>query len=177
MVIKEHCIEPELHWYAVYVRSRHEKAVFQALEAQRIHAYLPLVKKIRQWSDRRKEVELPLFRSYVFVRLDIRYEKLKVLQIEGVVKFAGIRKKVSVIPDKQINWIRILLKEPESVETEKRFPVGDKVVVVAGPMKGLEGVVQSIRGKTRLMVLFDSIMSCASVEINPEFLQRLKVKN
>ncbi len=63
-------IPNEIHWYAVRTRSRHEKLVARQLQNQGIQSFLPVVTKINQWSDRKKQVEEPLFGGYAFVRLD-----------------------------------------------------------------------------------------------------------
>ena len=92
---------PKLHvkyWYAVYVRSRHEKKVHQLLLEKGVESSLPLIKITRKWSDRKKKVEIPLFRGYVFVRIDVGIDKLNILQTDGVVKFIGILNKPSKIP-------------------------------------------------------------------------------
>ena len=74
------------HWYAVYVRSRNEKKVYELIKEKDIETYLPLVKTLRQWSDRKKMVEVPLFNSYVFVYVDL-LEHFKVRQVPGIVNF------------------------------------------------------------------------------------------
>ena len=80
-------------WYAIYVNSRHEKCVYNELKRKNIESSLPLTSVIRQWSDRKKKVEIPLFRGYVFVNINIQNEKLDVLQTEGVVKFVSFGNK------------------------------------------------------------------------------------
>ncbi len=88
------CLEAskDAHWYAVRTRSRHEKLVARQLEKQGIQAFLPVVTKINQWSDRRKQVEEPLFSGYAFVRLDhSSVDRVRVLQTQGVVNFVGVQ--------------------------------------------------------------------------------------
>ena len=114
----------EKYWYAVYVRSRHEKKVYHLFEEKGIESSLPLIKTTRQWSDRKKKVEVPLFRGYVFVRLDIDKDKLHILQTDGVVKFISIRSKPSRIPDEQINWIHMIVKKSDYSSECKRNPCG-----------------------------------------------------
>src|SRR5579859_8227777 len=84
-----HCslVMDQTRWYAVRTRSRHEKLVTRQLENQGVQAFLPLVTKINQWSDRRKQVEEPLFSGYAFVRLNhsSATERVRVLQTQGVV--------------------------------------------------------------------------------------------
>jgi transcription antitermination factor NusG len=86
-------------WYAVYVRSRHEKSVHEFFFRKGIESSLTLKSIYRQWSDRKKKVEVPLFRGYVFVNIDISKEKLSVLQMDGVVKFVTFCNKTVSIPE------------------------------------------------------------------------------
>ena len=123
------------YWYAVYVRSRQEKKIHKIFLNNGIKSSLPLMKTTRQWSDRKKKVEIPLFRGYIFVRIDIGKEKLNILQTNGVVKFIGIRNEPSRIPDEQILWIHMMVEESITVRNEKEIPVGHEVRVTAGPFK------------------------------------------
>ena len=161
-------------WYVVYVRSRHEKQVHQLFEKKGVESSLPLVKTTRQWSDRKKKVEIPLFRGYVFVRIDIGKDKLNILKTDGVVKFIGIRSNPSRIPDEQIHWVHMMVEESDTVQSEKEIPVGQKVSVTAGPFKGIEGVVLRSGNRSRLVILIESIMYAVSVKINPNYVEEIK---
>ena len=158
-------------WYAVYVRSRHEKKVHQMLLEREITSFLPLLETWKQWSDRKKKVSDPLFRGYVFVNIDIRKDHINVLDTEGVVKFIGIGRKPSVIGDKDIEWLRKLVREPDAISgTVATIPAGQRVKVLAGPFKDLEGVVVKQGREMRLVVFFDSIMQGVEVSIFPDLL-------
>ena len=162
------------YWYAVYVRSRHEKKVHQLFEEKGVESSLPLIKTTRQWSDRKKKVEIPLFRGYVFVKIDVGKDKLNILQTDGVVKFIGIINKPSRIPDEEIHWIHMMVEESNTVKNEKEIPVGQKVRVTAGPFKGVEGVVIRTGNQSRLVIVIESIMNAVSIEINPNYLDEIK---
>ncbi len=159
-------------WYALCVRSRFEKKVQTQLVRKQLESYLPLIEEIRQWSDRKKKVKEPLFRGYVFVRIDLK-NKLEVLETDGAVKFVGIRNRPSAIPDEEIGWIRTVLGHPavaSSVRREKRLPPGEKVEIVAGPFRGIKGIVSQVRGNARLVIQVETIARTFSVEVPPEFL-------
>ena len=158
------------YWYAIYVRSRHEKKVHQLFKDKGVESSLPLIKTTRKWSDRKKKIEIPLFRGYVFIRIDIRKDKLNILKTDGVVKFIGICNNPSRILDKEIHWIHIMVEESDTVQSEKEIPVGQKVRVTLGPFKGIEGVVLRSGNRSRLVVVIESIMHAVSVEINPNYL-------
>ena len=162
------------YWYAVYVRSRHEKKVHQLLLEKGVESSLPLIKTTRKWSDRKKKVEIPLFRGYVFVKIDVGRDKLNILQTDGVVKFIGIHNKPSRIPDEEIHWIHMMIEKSPEVQIEKEIPMGQKVCVTAGPFKGIEGVVLRRGNQSRLVVLIESIMHAVSIEINPNYLDEIK---
>jgi len=158
-------------WYAVYVRSRYEKKVYQYLLEKGLSSFLPLIETLRQWSDRKKRVEEPLIRGYVFVHINYHKEHVHVLETDGVVKFIGIGKTPSVISERDIDWLKRLAHEPDAIgETVVSIPVGKKVRVLAGPFKDMEGVVKKEGREERLVVYFDSIMQGVQITISPELL-------
>ena len=160
-------------WYVIYVRSRHEKSVYSALLDKGIDASLPMMTVVRKWSDRKKKMQIPLFRGYVFVKIDVNIDNLNVLQTAGVVKFIGIRNKPSRIPDEQIHWMHMLVAESAIVRAEKEIPVGQRVRVMIGPFKGIKGVVRRVGSRSRLVVLIESIMQAISIDIKPEHLEKI----
>lgn len=158
-------------WYAVYVRSRYEKKVHQYLQEKGVVSFLPLMETVRQWSDRKKKVSEPLFRGYVFVQIDHHKEHVKVLDTDGVVKFIGIGRTPSVIAERDIDWLKRLVREPDAVgRTVGTIPPGRKVRVLAGPFKDFEGVVMKAGRDERLVVFFDSIMQGVEITILPDLL-------
>ena len=160
-------------WYVIYVRSRHEKNVYSALLDKGIDASLPMRTVVREWSDRKKKVKLPLFRGYVFINIDLKIDNLNVLQTAGVVKFIGIREEPSRIPDEQIHWMHMMVAESTTVWAEKEIPVGQRVRVMIGPFKGIKGVVKRVGSKSRLVVVIGSIMQAVSVEIKPGYIEKI----
>ena len=123
-------------WYAIYVKSRHEQCVHSELQEKGIKSSLPLKTVYRQWSDRKKKIQLPLFRGYVFVNIDIQNEKLDVLQTDGVVKFVTFGSKPAAIPEVQMYWLDKLIAT-SNVKYEQEFPIATNVEVEYGPFKRL----------------------------------------
>ena len=162
------------YWYAIYVRSRQEKKVHQLLLEKGVESSLPLIKTTRKWSDRKKKVEIPLFRGYVFVNIYIKKDKLNILQTDGVVKFIGIRNEPSRIPDEEIHWVHMMVEKSDTVQSEAEIPVGQKVRVTCGPFKGVEGVAMRAGNQSRLVIVIETIMHSVSVEINPNYLDEIK---
>ena len=165
----------DLRWYAIYVRSRYEKKVHQLLLEQQINSFLPLLETWRQWSDRKKKVAEPLFRGYVFVNIDIHSEHIQVLDTEGVVKFISIGRKPSIIIERDIEWLKKLVREPDAIcRPVNTLPKGQWVKVIAGPFKDLEGVVVREGRESKLVVFFESFMQGVEVSIFSEVLLPIK---
>ena len=163
-------------WYAIYVRSRHEKSIHSELQKKGIESSLPLTIVTRQWSDRRKKVEVPLFRGYVFVKIDIKNEKLPVLTTSGVVKFVTFNNVTVPIPEDQMYWLQQMIASDLLLSQEQDFPVGTEIDVMFGPLKGLRGRVKQKNSETRLVVWFDAIMQGVSVEIDPTWLTPVRLQ-
>ncbi|MEN8158403.1 MAG: UpxY family transcription antiterminator [Bacteroidota bacterium] len=174
MVSKKTGTELIPKWYAVYTRPRFEKQVLKELLDQGIEAYLPLIKTMRQWSDRKKMVEIPLFSSYVFVNIDRRFYD-QVLQTNGVVKYITFEGKAATIPPDQIDTLRIIVDSNEKVETtwESRKK-GDRVMVIAGSLKGLKGELISDGGRKKVLVRIDSIDQNLTVEVHSSLIEQIK---
>lgn len=158
-------LTPEEKWHAIYTRPRAEKQVNQRLQEKGINSYLPLQKKLRQWSDRKKWVETPLFSSYIFVKIT-RAEYDEVLKTDGVVKYITFEGKAATIPQDQIDNLKIIVDSNAEVETtwEKRQR-GDKVRVNGGPLKGLTGILISDGGRKKVLVQVDRLDQNLVVEV------------
>lgn len=139
-------------WFALYTRSRAERRVAVRLEEAGFMVYLPLYKRMRVWSDRKKLVEEPLLKGYLFVRVTFK-DLFKVLETLGVVKVIGFEGKPVAIPDKQIDVIRVILKSGKEVEVvHETFSPGDRVMIIKGVMKGIEGNLEQLKGKYQLVI-------------------------
>ena len=166
-------MEVEKKWYAIYTAARAEKQVSQRLTEQDIENYLPLQKVLKQWSDRKKWVEEPLFRSYLFVRTGER-EYFKVLNTYGVVKFIHFGGKIQSIPDFQIETIRRLLLESTELEvSNERLKPGTPVEIIAGPLMGTLGELVSMRGENRLAIKILSLELAALINISSQFIETI----
>lgn len=152
-------------WYALYTRSRAEKQVYELLQAAGFDAYLPMVKTLKQWSDRKKWVEEPLFRSYVFVHITLA-EHFQVLNIPGAVKYISFEGKAVAIPPQQIEAIRQFIKTGyELPDAETNLPKGSRVDIIAGPMKGISGELLEIMGKTKVRIEIDGLGQSVYLEL------------
>lgn len=153
-------------WFAVYVKSRNEKKVFKSLNDIGIESFLPLITRIKQWSDRKKKVDEPLFRSYVFVHITPK-EYYDVLQCNGVVKYITFEGKAVAIPDNQIVAIKNYLNDTELHDINyEDFKEGELVRIKSGQMKDLIGRFVKINGKHRIIINIEAIGQSLPVTIN-----------
>ena len=159
----------ERFWHALYVRSRREKKVLSQLEDGGYKAYLPLITQVKQWSDRKKKVEEPLFKSYVFVYSNER-EYIPIVNVYGVIKFVTFERQAVVVPENQILAIKKFVSDFEKGEEYKmmnneELKVGQKVRIINGPLKGLTGRLETIYNKRHLIVYIDVVGQCIPVHI------------
>lgn len=134
------------HWFAVYTRPRWEKKIARKLEEKGIENYCPLNKVTRQWSDRRKVVHEPVFKGYVFVRVEDE-SKWNIKMVDGILNYVYWNGKPAVIREKEIETIRKFLSEFHDVEVEEyKFEVNKKVRVKQGILMHYEGMVLEIVG-------------------------------
>lgn len=153
-------------WFAIYVRSRYEKKVLNSLDEAGIESFVPLVTRIKQWSDRRKKVEEPLFKSYVFVHIT-KDEYYNVLHCNGVVKFITFEGKAAVIPENQILAIKEYISDGDINDIEyDEFNEGQLVRIKSGQMRGLVGRFAEIRGKHRLIINIEVVGKSIPININ-----------
>jgi len=152
-------------WYALYVKSRTEKKVAVELEGTGIDFYLPLEKRLRQWSDRKKWVEVPLFHSYIFVYITQK-EYYKVLQTRGAVKYISFEGKAVPVPQQQIDAVKIYLTEMDPLLREDQvWEEGREVEVMAGKLIGLKGILIKAKGKNRVRVEIEVVGSAIILNI------------
>ena len=157
-------------WIAIYTKPRHEKTVKSELNKKGFEVYLPMLKERQKWSDRKKWVEFPLFRSYLFVKVEIK-NAIFILQTTGVVKVIKFGKEIAIIKDENIKSIKLMIDggfKPESIDY---FIKGDPVTVIEGPLKGLSGEVIRLENDDFLVLRINTIQHSISVKINKGFLK------
>ena len=149
----------KMPWYALYVHSRAEKKVYEQLVEMGLEAYLPLITRVKKWSDRLKKVEEPLFKSYLFVRSNAKWY-FEILSIPGVTKFVSFEKKPVIVPENQIKavmkYCNDYVEEDEKIN-QVEFHEGQLVRITSGEMTGLIGRLAPINNKKRLIVFIESV--------------------
>ncbi|MGA7379231.1 MAG: UpxY family transcription antiterminator, partial [Terriglobales bacterium] len=154
------------HWYAIRTRSRHEKVVAKQLDGLGVENFLPLVTSVHRWANGPREVELPLFPGYAFVRLVYSPDqRVRVLRTHGVVDFVGTQGRGTPIPDKQIDDVKILLRHKVPFKNSASLRVGQKVRVRGGSIEGVEGILVARRGKRRLVIFIEPIQRSLSIDL------------
>jgi transcription antitermination factor NusG len=144
--------------------------VYLELEKKNIEAFLPLIEEVRVWSDRKKKIQEPLFRGYVFVKTNLRDKEI-ILMTKGVVRFVGINNRPSSIPESQIDWLRRIIGESLKIQREQYLSVGEQVRMISGPLIGVEGIITRRHGVSRVVVSIAAIEQSVSVEVPAELLE------
>ncbi len=158
-------------WFAFYTLPRAEKKVADRLDKLQMEFYLPLIRTMKQWSDRKKMVIEPVFKSYIFIRVkpdDIK----KVLPVEGILKiisFGGLPQK---IPQNQLTYLRLLLESPDEIEVQNNLRLGDRVRVIQGPLNGAEGYLSHDSPKN-FRINIDIVGQSVAIYINPAYLEKV----
>jgi transcription antitermination factor NusG len=159
------------NWFALYTKPRWEKKIDSVLVRKGVESWCPVQKIERKWSDRKKIIEDPLFKSYVFVRIDDS-EKTKVLMTDGVLNFVHHTGKPAIIRDEEIDLIKKFLSEKEaslSIQSLEGFDENTRIRVNHGIFMDNEGTV--VRGgKRKVYVKLESLGQVMIVEFPVEYL-------
>lgn len=152
-------------WWALYTRHQHEKTVAQNLTNKGFDVFLPLYESTRRWRDRTKNLWLPLFPCYVFVRGGLNRRSM-VVTTPGVHMVLYNGERVAVIPDAEIDAIRLAVSGPVRVEPHPYLRCGERVRVIRGSLTGVEGVLLRKKSVYRLVLSVDMLAQSVAVEIN-----------
>ena len=158
-------INGEPCWYALRTKSRHEKMVRDQLDKQGIEPLLPTVKRLSQWKDRKKEVEVPLFSGYCFVRFSPD-ARLPVQKVSGVVEIVGSGRRPEPIADAEIDALKALMTSVLPYDPHPYLHEGMQVEVVRGPLQGVHGILLRKEKRHRLVIGVRLIQQAAAVEID-----------
>lgn len=146
----------EMNWYVVYTKPKWEKKVADQLNRLGIECYCPLITQVRQWSDRKKKVLVPLFNSYVFVKLDEQDRNL-VFQSAGAVRYLFWLGKAAVVKAAEIEVIKNWLQAPDSYDVSlSTIQVGDSIELESGPFSKQKAIVQEVN-KTHYVLVLESL--------------------
>jgi transcription antitermination factor NusG len=159
-------------WFAAYTKPKNEKKVLERLTAIGIEAYLPLQKRLKQWSDRKKVSEEPVIRSYIFVRI-VEKDYYKVLNTAGVIRYITFEGKAAPIPDKQIEVLRQLLEQNLAIEAvEEQLQPGEMVEIRMGSMMGITGELVEHNGAKKVIIRIDHVSHSLLVTLPKEYIAK-----
>ena len=159
-------------WYALYTRSRHEKLVDQELQKKGIETFLPLRRVTRHWSDRKKEIETPLFSGYLFVHTAFE-NRLDILNTRGSVRFVGFNSTPVPVSEQELLTVRKFVEEKISLDPFPYLCQGDRVYIRSGPLKGVEGFIVRKDRHTRLVISLDLLLQSVSVAIDEALVEKV----
>ncbi len=162
-------------WFAIYTKAKNEKKVEKQLSELGYEAYLPLKKELRQWKDRMKKVEIPLFSSYVFVKVNNKEYQEIPKQIIGFVKFVTIGGQKIAVRDKEIETIKKMLEYSDEniVVSNEKFELYQKVEIKKGLLRGTKGKLISFKGKYKIAVRIETIGTGLIVEIDKNSVKKI----
>ncbi|WP_081675103.1 UpxY family transcription antiterminator [Daejeonella oryzae] len=163
----------EYNWYPVYTNPRAEKKAAELLLQKGIEVYLPLHRQLKQWSDRKKWVEEPLIKSYLFVYISVQ-QQMEVLTTRGISRFIYFSGKIASMPQRQIEQLKLLLASEVDLElVDRKFEKGEQVKIIAGPLMGLKGELVNFHSQKRMILRLDHTGQAVLVQIPAVFLEPL----
>jgi transcription antitermination factor NusG len=152
-------------WFALQVRTQHEKGVAQFLSGRNYEWFLPTYKCRKLWSDRVKEVETPLFPGYLFCRFN-PLQRLPILQTPGVIQIVGYNRQPVAVEESEIQAIQMLVVSGLPKQPWPFLHTGDTVQIESGPLRGMTGILTDFKGKHRLIISITLLQRAVAVEID-----------
>jgi transcription antitermination factor NusG len=160
----------ELPWFALHVRSGAEKTVAAMLRSMGYEEFLPLYRSRRRWSDRLKDVELPLFAGYVFSRFDPQ-NRLPILKVPGLIHVVSFGRIPARLEGAEIAAIQAIIASGLPSQPWPFVGVGDRIVIDEGPLRGIEGVIVEVRNRYRLVASVTMLQRSVAVEVDREWIR------
>ena len=170
--LRDSNLYPQLPWFALQINSRKENWILSRLVGQGYECFLPKYKAVRQWSDRRKQIELPLFPGYLFCRFD-PLKRLPILQTPGIIQIVGCHRTPLPIDEQEIQAIQLTIDSGTARQPWPYLEIGERVRIRSGTLRGLEGILVSLRGKHRLVLSITLLKRSIAVEVDASAVQSL----
>ena len=163
-------------WYAIHTRPRHEKRVAEELRLRAVEEFLPVHRCRHKWNNGVvADLQLPLFPGYLFARFS-DYERLRLLQVPGVLGFAVTTSRPTAIPEEAIHTLRTLT-DTLRVEPHPFLNEGDRVRIIAGPLAGMEGILARRKQELRVVLSLEIIMRSIAVEVSEFDIEPVGLRN
>lgn len=153
-------------WHVLVTKGNHTKKVNSQLLLKNIETYLPLTKRVRQWCDRRREVEMPIFGNYIFVNVNLK-ERLMALQTDGCARYVCFGHGPAIVREEEIANLKNVFDHVQNPEIVHYAKEGDLVEIVRGPLRGVCGLVEKYKGKHRILVSVKTINHSIALDVDP----------
>jgi transcription antitermination factor NusG len=153
-------------WYALQVRSQFEKTAVSILSSKGYETFLPLYRSQRIWSDRKKELELPLFPGYLFCKIDLENSDVRVITTAGVIAIIGYGRNPVAIDEGEVQALQRVIETQLEIAPAPFYQVGDRVRIEQGPLAGIEGILVSVKNTHRLVISITLLRRSVSVEVD-----------
>jgi len=158
-------VDKKAEWFVLRTHPRHEKCVAERARGRQVESFLPLYRSVRYWKDRRKELELPLFPGYVFVRTSLAARR-PILQVPGVLDFITFHGQPTPVPDGEIDALRRSVTGTAAVEPFSYLTTGRRVRVRGGPLAGVTGILVAKKRRFRVVLSIALIQQSVAVEVD-----------
>jgi transcription antitermination factor NusG len=168
--------DSRLPWFAIRVKSNYEKPVSAILRGKGFEEFLPTYRARRQWSDRIKVLDLPLFPGYLFCRIDLS-RRLPLLTTPGVLYLVGKGRTPEPVDDTEVMAIQSVVRSGLPALPWPSVVVGQKVRLERGPLRGIEGVVAKIADQHRIYVNATLLQRSVSVQVDSDWVSTLDGPN
>lgn len=165
---------PSDAWYALYTKHQHEKAATTQLQGRGFEVFLPLYKAVHRWKDRNQTVQLPLFPCYVFLRTDLM-GRGDILRTPGVLSIVGNGGKASAIPEAEIEAIRRVIHTGVHFAPHAFLKAGERVRILSGPLAGIEGILQRVKSRFRIILSVELLQKAVAVEVDIDAVERVRL--
>lgn len=159
-------------WHAIYTRHQHERSVALHLQQLGIEVFLPLYRETHRWSDRRKQVVLPLIPCYVFFSGGLQ-QRLQILNTPGVCSLVSSGGKIAVIPLVELQALQRTMSSNLPVRPHPFVQAGDRIRVRSGPLAGLEGIVIRVKDSLRIVLSIQTLCRSVAVEVDEAAVDRI----
>ena len=165
---------PTKRWYVFYTYPKFERKVHLYLQKENFESFLPLHWVVRQWSDRRKRLQVPLLPNYIFVNVECNriFDILKIPKIIRCVTFNG---EPSFLKQTEVDWLKMIVENNYPFEISTNLEIGDPVVITKGTLTGMEGILSEERGSCRFVVEIEALQQFVLVNIPAEYLELKEV--
>src|ERR1700682_3267077 len=162
----------DLFWHVLYTRHQHEKAIAHILSNKEFEVFLPLYSASHRWKDRNKQLSLPLFPCYVFLRGGLE-RQLDIVTTPGIHMLVTSAGQAAVVPEEEICAVRQLVEKCQMVEPHPFLNSGDWVRVKSGPLMGAEGILVRKKNLFRLIVSVEILGRSAAAEVDASIVERI----